>query len=70
MSEVVSIEQVLSAAQAVLEARGMRVTEVGQAVQAEATAVRERAEADAASLSEDQAITVLKDMANAYHKEV
>jgi acetolactate synthase regulatory subunit len=65
----VTAEQLLEQAQKVLEARGFRVVQVGEATEAEAKATQERSEANAASASEDEAITAFKQLANDYTKE-
>jgi hypothetical protein len=65
----ITAEQLLEKAQRVLESRGKRVLEVGQAVEAETVASRERGEADAANLSEDQEIAEFKQLATDYTKE-
>lgn len=62
-------EELLAQAQKVFESRGFRVTQVGEAVAAEEVAARERGEADAANLSEDEAISAFKQMAKDYVKE-
>lgn len=65
----VSAEELLAQAQKVLEARGFRVTQVSEAVEAEAKAAAERGEANAANASEDEAIAAFKQLANDYVKE-
>lgn len=65
----ITAEQLLEQAQKVLEARGFRVTQVGEATAAEAIAARERSEADTANASEDDAIAAFKTMATEYTKE-
>jgi hypothetical protein len=65
----VSAEQLLAQAQKVLEARGFRVVQVTEAVEAEAVAAKERSEADASNSVEDAEIAAFKDLAAAYTKE-
>lgn len=65
----VTAEQLLEQAQKVLEARGFRVTQVSEAVDAEAVAAKERGEANDANSSEDSAIETFKALATEYTKE-
>jgi hypothetical protein len=65
----VTAEQLLDQAKKVLESRGFRVVEASEAADAEAKAAAERAEANAASTSEDEEITAFKQLANDYTKE-
>lgn len=65
----VTAEQLLESAQKVLEARGFRVVQAGEAAAAEAVAARERSEADTANMTEDDAISAFKQLANDYTKE-
>lgn len=65
----ITAEQLVEQAIKVVEARGKRVVEAGQATEAQATAAREQSEADAANLNEDQEIATLKQLATDYNKE-
>ena len=62
-------EELLAAAQVVLESRGFRVTQVTEAVAAEEVAAKERGEATASSETEDSAIATFKQLANDYTRE-
>jgi hypothetical protein len=62
-------EELLAAAQKVLESRGFRVVQATEAGDAESIAARERSEANEANAGEDAAIDSFKQMANDYTKE-
>jgi hypothetical protein len=68
-AETPTLEEVLASGQAALEAKGLAVIELEQAVAALTVAVQEQAEADAANADEDAKLAVAKDMAAAYTKE-
>ena len=64
-----TIEELLDLAGKVLEKRGWRKQQDAEAVEAEAKALQERGEADAANVDEDTTISAFKQAANDYVKE-
>lgn len=65
----VTVDELVALAQKVLESRGFRVTQAGEAAAAEAVAAQERSEANAANASEDETIAAFKQAANDYTKD-
>ena len=61
-----TLEEVIAAAQALLEAHGFNVTQQGEKNQAAAIAIREKEEADASSQAEKDALATFRELVNAY----
>jgi hypothetical protein len=62
-------EELLTAAQRVLESRGFRVVQADEATAARTKFETEQGEADSANASEDEAIATFKQLANDYTKQ-
>lgn len=61
-----TIDEVIAAAQALLEAHGFNVTQQGESKAAAAVAIREKEEADSSSQAEKDALAEFRRIANEY----